>query len=67
MVKEPLPDDIDSSNEANSELEEDVPATFTMEPIVAYLNDPNCIDFAENDIEWVVINENIAFDYSVSG
>jgi len=62
--QEQLPDDIDSGNEANSESEEDMPATFTMEPTVAYLNDHDCNDFAENDDEWV-INENIAFDYSL--
>jgi len=64
MVKEPLPDNIDSDNEVDSESEEDMPATFVMEPIVTYLNDPNCNDFAENDSEWV-INENIVIDYSL--
>ena len=63
-VKEPLPDDIDSGNEANSESKEDISATFAMEPIVAYLNDHDCNDSTENDGEWV-INENIAFDYSL--
>ena len=30
-VKEPLPDDIDNANDANSESEEDMPATFSIE------------------------------------
>jgi len=37
---------------------------FAMEPTVAYLNDSDCNDFAENNGEWV-INENVAFDYSL--
>ena len=64
MVKEPWPDDIDSGNVVDSESEEDMAATFAIEPIIAYLNDPYCNDSAENNGEWV-INENIAFDYSL--
>ena len=30
VVNEPLPDDIDSGNEMDSESEEDVPTTFVM-------------------------------------
>ena len=40
VSKEPLPEDDDSDNEADLESEEDTPATFACEPIVAYLNDP---------------------------
>ena len=46
----------------NSELGEDPVATFDEEPIVAYFNDPDCYNFAENDGEWV-LNENVNFDY----
>ena len=35
-----------------------------MTPIVAYLDDLGCKDPAENDGKWV-INNNIAFDYSL--
>jgi len=64
VVKQPLPDDIDNDNEANSESEEDTTTNFAMEPIVAYLHDPDCNNSTENDSEWV-INENVAFDYSL--
>jgi len=64
-VKELLPDDVDSKNEGNSESEEDAPTTFIMESIVAYLDDPDCNNPAENEGERV-INENVAFDYSLS-
>ena len=40
VAKEPLLEDDDSDNEVDSEPEEDTPATFACEPIVAYLNDP---------------------------
>ena len=39
VAKEPLPEDVDCGNEADSELEEETPATFAFKPIVAYLND----------------------------
>ena len=38
--KEPLHDDDDSGNEADSESEGDTPATLACEPIVAYFNNP---------------------------
>jgi len=60
----PLPDDIDSDNEVDSESKEDIPATFTMKPIVANLNDPDCNNSTKNNGEWV-INDNVAFDYSL--
>ena len=60
---EPLPDDIDSGNEADSKSEEDMPATFSIEPIIAYLHYLDCNNSVENDGKWV-INENVAFDYS---
>jgi len=34
-LKQSLPDDIDSGNEADSKSEEDAPATLSIEPIVA--------------------------------
>ena len=37
-VKEPLPDNVDSGNEADSKSEEDAPDTISVEPIVAYLD-----------------------------
>jgi len=40
VSKEPLLEDDDSDNEADSESEEDTPATFACEPIIAYVNDP---------------------------
>ena len=43
VSKEPLLEDIDIGNEADSESEEDTPATFAYELIVAYLNDPHVI------------------------
>jgi len=39
-------------------------ANFDNKPIVAYFNDPDCNNSAENDIEWV-LNENVNFDYSL--
>jgi len=47
VVKEPLPDDINSDNETNFESKDDMPATFVMELIVPYFNDPDCNDFAK--------------------
>ena len=40
MSKESLPEDDDSGKETDSESEEDIPATFTCEPIVADFNNP---------------------------
>ena len=63
--KEPLPDNDDSGNEADSESEADVPAILIGEPIIACLNDPQCNTPSEDEGEWV-INDNIPFDYPVS-
>ena len=38
-LKQSLLDHVDSGNEVDSESEEDAPATVSIEPIVAYLND----------------------------
>jgi len=62
VAKESLLKDDDSDNEADSEPEEDTPATFAFKLIVAYFNDPECNNPIEDDGEWV-INENIIFDY----
>jgi len=59
-VKEPLPNDVDSCNEVNSKSKEDLAAIFTLELIIAYLDDPDCNNPAENEGEWV-LNENVAF------
>ena len=57
-----MPDDVDSGNEADSETEEDAPATINMESIVAYLDNFNCNNLTKNLGEWV-LNEAVAFDY----
>ena len=62
-MKQSLPDNIDSCSKADSESE-DVSATFSIEPIVAYLDDLDCNNLNENKGEWV-LNENVAFDYSL--
>ena len=41
-VKESLPDNVDSDNEADSESEDDASATLIFEPMVAYLDNPDC-------------------------
>jgi len=64
LVKEPLPDHVDSGNEVGSESEEDVLASFILEPIIAYFDDPDCNNPVENEGEWVLI-ENVAFNYSL--
>jgi len=64
VVKKPLLDNVDNGTEADAESEEDAPATLVMEPIIAYLGSPECNNPAKNDGEWV-INENVAFDYSL--
>ena len=38
--------------------------TFSIEPILAYLDDLDCNNLAKNEGEWV-LNENVAFDYSL--
>ena len=61
VAKEPLLEDDDSDNEADSESEEGTPTTLAFKPIVAYFNDN---PFEDNG-EWV-INENITYDYPLS-
>jgi len=63
-VKESLPDNVDSSNEVDSESEEDAPATLIFEPIVAYLDNLDSNNPAENEGEWV-LSEDVASDYSL--
>ena len=63
-VKESLPYNVNSANEADSESKEDVPATLIFEPKVAYPDNPDCNNFVENEGEWV-LNEDVAFDYSL--
>ena len=63
VTKDLLPDDINSDNEADFESEEDTPATFAMESLVAYLDNPYC-NTTENDDE-CVLNEDVDFDYSL--
>ena len=64
MTKEPLPDDIDSCNEADSESGDDPVVSFDKELIVAYFDNPDCNNSAEADGKWV-LNENVNFDYSL--
>ena len=47
-LKQSLSDDGDSGNKADSKSEEDAPTTISIEPIVAYLNDFDCNNLAEN-------------------
>jgi len=63
--KEPLPDDDDSGNEADSESEADMPSILIGEPIIACLNNSQCNTPSEDEGEWV-INDNISFDYPTS-
>ena len=56
--KEPLPDDDDNGNEADSESEADVPSILINEPIITCLNNPQCNTPSEDEGEWVV-NDNI--------
>ena len=44
----------------DSESKLDVSATFSMEPIVAYLDDHDCNNPAKNEGDWD-LNENFAF------
>ena len=59
-----MPDNVDSGNKADSESEEYAPAIISLEPVVAYLDDFDCNNPTKNKGEWV-LNENIAFDYSL--
>jgi len=52
VVKKSLPDDIDSGNEENSESGDDPAISFDEKPIIAYLNDPDCNNSADNGNEW---------------
>ena len=63
VVEKLLPDDIDSSNKADSESGEDPTVSFDEEMIIAYLDDPDCNNFADNGHKWI-LNENVNFDYS---
>ena len=54
MSKESLPDNDDNGNEADSESEEDTPATFDCEPIVACFNNPQCNNPIGDDEEWKI-------------
>jgi len=65
VAKEPLLEDDDSDNGADSDPEEDTPTTFSFKPIVAYFNDHEYNNPIEDDGQWV-IHENITFDYLVS-
>ena len=60
MVEKSFPNDIDSGNEEDSELGEDPEVSFDEEPIVAYLNDPDCNNSANNSDKWV-LNEKCQF------
>jgi len=55
---------VDSGNEADSELRDDPKVSFNEEPIIAYLNDPDYNNSALNGNEWV-LNEKTNFDYSL--
>jgi len=48
----------------DSESGEDPEVSFDEEPIVAYLNDLDCNNSADNGDEWV-LNENVNFAYSL--
>ena len=64
-LKEPLPDDDESGNEADSESEAGIPDILVGEPIIACLDDPLCNAPSEDEGEWV-INDNVSFDYPAS-
>ena len=52
--KEPLPDDDESGNEADSESEAGMPAILIGEPIIACLNNSQCNTPSEDEGEWVI-------------
>ena len=54
MVKKSLPNDIDNGNDADTESIEDPEVSFDEEPIVEYLNDLDCNNFANNADEFVL-------------
>ena len=63
-MKQLLPNDIDSGNKTDSEPGNDVPTIFSIEPILACLDDFDCNNLTENEGERV-FNETVAFDYSL--
>jgi len=62
VVEKLLPDDIDSGDEADPKSGEDLEVSFDEEPIVTYLNDPDCNNSADNGDERF-LNENVNFNY----
>jgi len=65
IAKKLLPEDVDSGNEANSEPEEDMPATFAFKSIVDYLNDPECNNPTKDDDEGVLMRVSLLIILSV--
>jgi len=65
MVKKSLANNIDDGNKVDSESGDDPVVSFDKEPIITYLNDPDCNNSVDNDGKWV-LNENVNFDYSFS-
>jgi len=63
-AKESLSGNVNSDNKADSELEEDASTTLIVEPIVAYLDNLDCNNPAENEGEWV-LSEDVACNYSL--
>ena len=57
-----MPDDINSGNEADSKSEEDPIVSFDKKMIVAYLDDPDYNNPADNGDEWI-LNKNVNFNY----
>ena len=57
IAKEMLLEDDDSDNEADSESEEDTPATLDFKSKVAYFNNPKFNNLIEDDSEWVIIDQ----------
>ena len=52
VIEEPLSDEPDSDNEADSELENDALVTFTSEPTIAYLGDSAYNNDATEDVSF---------------
>jgi len=48
VVEKSLPNEIDGDNEADSKLGDGPEVSFNEDPIVAYLNDPDCYNSAGN-------------------
>jgi len=51
VMKKLLPDNIDSGNKANLELGDNPSVSFDEEPIIVYLNDPDCNNSDDNGDE----------------